>query len=343
MLRNTIHRSIFGFKWWHNDPDCLMLGDTTHLTFQELVSSASIVGMTSGLLLLSDDLEQVSKRNMEVAKKIYPVTGVTATCLDLHSSMDSFSNILHLWCSDNHISNANNTNHDIANAIAIPKHMNYVQVAKNLGTWTIVSLSNWHNQPRVISTPLRPILPIQNSNTKEILGYHVFAFWSSRYIWIPVPTNHSSPNLSLRLLSHETEIFIFKPIMKNQPQYIGSTFHFTCGFEIESFRYNTNTIWIHLKNEWKRSGWVYLFLPGSNNVHAHIVSEREKSKKLLDLELVTKLPHIESNFKDGHIHDITQTKYLGRVMKFPISMQGQQITEGNTQNEITEVSVCVYF
>jgi hypothetical protein len=48
-----------GHRWWHNDPDCLMFGEHTRLTDDEVASAASIVAMTCGMLLLSDDLPKV--------------------------------------------------------------------------------------------------------------------------------------------------------------------------------------------------------------------------------------------------------------------------------------------
>ena len=53
MLRNTLSRSLLGHRWWHNDPDCLLLGDATKITDDEVVSAASIIAMTGGMLLLS--------------------------------------------------------------------------------------------------------------------------------------------------------------------------------------------------------------------------------------------------------------------------------------------------
>ena len=46
MIRNSTTRACLGHRWWHNDPDCVLLGETTSLSDNEVVSAASIVAMT---------------------------------------------------------------------------------------------------------------------------------------------------------------------------------------------------------------------------------------------------------------------------------------------------------
>ncbi|EED95420.1 hypothetical protein THAPSDRAFT_261491, partial [Thalassiosira pseudonana CCMP1335] len=75
MLRNTISRAPLGHRWWHNDPDCILLGESTKLTDNEVVSAASVVAMTGGMFLLSDDMQKVSDARLNVAKRIFPLTG----------------------------------------------------------------------------------------------------------------------------------------------------------------------------------------------------------------------------------------------------------------------------
>lgn len=83
------------------DPDCILLGESTKLTDAEVVSAASIVAMTGGMFLLSDDMEKVSEARLSVAKRIFPLTGVTAVPLDLHSTINGgMPSMLRLWCTE---------------------------------------------------------------------------------------------------------------------------------------------------------------------------------------------------------------------------------------------------
>jgi alpha-galactosidase len=50
MIRNSVTRTGLGHRWWHNDPDCLLLGETTNLTHSEIVSAATIIGYVLAFL-----------------------------------------------------------------------------------------------------------------------------------------------------------------------------------------------------------------------------------------------------------------------------------------------------
>eukprot|EP00957_Ditylum_brightwellii_P161446 12292383-Ditylum_brightwellii.AAC.1 len=102
MIRNTLTRSSLGHRWWHNDPDCLLLGESTSFTEEEVTSAATVVAMTGGMMLLSDDLTKLNAGRLRIGMRIYPVTGATAIALDLHgaNSETGFPSILRLWCTD---------------------------------------------------------------------------------------------------------------------------------------------------------------------------------------------------------------------------------------------------
>ncbi|OEU16024.1 glycoside hydrolase, partial [Fragilariopsis cylindrus CCMP1102] len=74
MIRNSMSRAPMGHRWWQNDPDCLLLGESTKLTHEEVVSAASIIAMTCGMLLISDDLSKVSQDRLQVLNRIVPMT-----------------------------------------------------------------------------------------------------------------------------------------------------------------------------------------------------------------------------------------------------------------------------
>lgn len=310
MVRNTINRSMFGFRFWHNDPDCLLLGDGTSITFSELVSVASIIGMTSGMLLLSDDLHEVTAKRMEVAKKIFPVTGATAIPLDLHSNTDGFPSLLSLWCSDR------------------KESRNTIGVADNMGTWNIISMSNWQDKAKTVCTPLADIIPVSDSQTNKSMigasGYHVFEFWSSKYEWVPTPTiNDAAVTLSKKMKAHETEIFHLKAVITEHPQYIGSTIHFSCGFEVKKFKYTMNTVSLRLKNSYRRSGYVFIYIPGhhNNEITATEITEGENGKetKSISPQVVFTLPAFSP--KEG---EVDAANSMGKIVKIPISMDGQE-------------------
>ena len=170
MLRNTLSRSVLGHRWWHNDPDCVLLGNTTKHTDNEVISAASVVGMTGGMFLLSDDMEKVSDARLSIARKIFPLTGVTAVPLDLHSSMNcGMPSVLRLWCTEKNIAiddiDAHSYEVNVTSRVLreqasklqtevgwsprnnsidpYSRERSCFFVAPGLGSWTVASLSNW--------------------------------------------------------------------------------------------------------------------------------------------------------------------------------------------------------
>jgi alpha-galactosidase len=300
MTRNSMSRAILGHRWWHNDPDCLLLGETTRLTDTEVASAASIVALTCGMLLLSDDLTQVSPSRMNILTKIFPMTGATAVVLDLHNTVDGLPSLLRLWCTDRYYNEvAPMSSAKSATTISTllgrqasftpdrpPPHpterkRNCVHVAKGLGTWTLLSISNWRDEDAVVSIPSVALEAPPTSGweddqpcteegvetslcSKAPHGYHVFSFWSSAYTWMPeasTGTVDPHPSLTKRLKAHETEIFHLRPVTPDIPQYIGSDIHFSCGQEVQIFVAKANVVKVLLQSDLCRTGHIFLFVP----------------------------------------------------------------------------------
>lgn len=207
----------------------MLLGESTKLTDDEVVSAASIIAMTGGMFLLSDDMQKVSNKRLNVAKRIFPLTGVTAVPLDLHSTMNKgMPSILRLWCTENLAPMQDN----VKNLSDSPKNMPPTErilqeqaskleyemgyspnnpidpysrerscfgVAPGLGTWTIISLSNWMEHTARLSVSFSTLIQhsLQDFNAMGTgkdsptpcelseCGFHIFSFWTSEYAWIP--------------------------------------------------------------------------------------------------------------------------------------------------------------
>lgn len=85
--RNAIHniltRAPLHQRWWVNDPDCLLVRPDTHLTLAEVQSLSSVIGLTGGSILVSDDLPQLPKDRLRLAQALLPVIGERALVMDL--------------------------------------------------------------------------------------------------------------------------------------------------------------------------------------------------------------------------------------------------------------------
>jgi hypothetical protein len=273
MVRNSIARAPLGHRWWHNDPDCLMLGSHTSLTDDEVASAATVVAMTCGMLLLSDDLPKVSDSRLRIVSKIFPLTGVTAAVLDLHSTNDGLPSLMRLWCTDRYgffdsfsedmsVDERGTFDHN-AKATFFARKASYhptmdvrshnnerlrscIHLTKGMGTWMVVSISNWTDLSTVVRIPplaLRSPLTdgwgnddgmVDKQESEAPYGYHVFGFWSSKYSWLAEhkedDNDDSDHTVCKKLRPHETELFHIKRVTHDMPQYVGKCFCLTNTF-----------------------------------------------------------------------------------------------------------------
>jgi len=98
MARNTLTRSPLSHRLWHNDPDCILLRESTKLSESEVVTAITVTAMSSGMLLVSDDLGKVGASRLKKVGMVTPPTNVPAIPLDLH--LRSMPKLTQLICTD---------------------------------------------------------------------------------------------------------------------------------------------------------------------------------------------------------------------------------------------------
>jgi alpha-galactosidase len=78
-LRSTLAHWWMHRRLWVNDPDCLLLRQRdSHLTLPEVQSWASLVALSGGMILLSDDLSQLEPEREEIIWRVLPPLGEAA-------------------------------------------------------------------------------------------------------------------------------------------------------------------------------------------------------------------------------------------------------------------------
>jgi alpha-galactosidase len=96
-IRNTITRFWMHDRLWMNDPDCLMVRDSeTALTEDEVRTLTTIIAMTGGMVLDSDDLDRLSAAERQMVSMLLPVFGKSAVPLGLFTS--DMPRVLELNC-----------------------------------------------------------------------------------------------------------------------------------------------------------------------------------------------------------------------------------------------------
>lgn len=118
-VRNSITRWWMHGRLWQNDPDCLLARDSeTALTADEVRSLATVIAMSGGMVLDSDDLTALTPDRREIISLLLPPYGKAARPLDLFEG--DLPRLLELDC----------------------------------GTHRMLLVFNWGNEPQVIEVPL---------------------------------------------------------------------------------------------------------------------------------------------------------------------------------------------
>jgi alpha-galactosidase len=81
-IQNILTRSTLNQRWWINDPDCLMVRPDSELSLFEVQSLATVIALSGGHLLLSDDLTRLPVERLRIAKKLVPLIGQRPRVVD---------------------------------------------------------------------------------------------------------------------------------------------------------------------------------------------------------------------------------------------------------------------
>ncbi len=81
-VQNTLTRASMHNRLWANDPDCLLLRPDTELTLDEIKSHASLIALSGGALLISDDLTRLPAERLRLAAVLLPLIGQRPQVLD---------------------------------------------------------------------------------------------------------------------------------------------------------------------------------------------------------------------------------------------------------------------
>jgi alpha-galactosidase len=83
-IRNTLTRAWMHGRLWHNDPDCVLVRtDRTKLTLDETRTLATVIALSGGMVLSSDDLPKVPPERLDILSMLLPALPHAARPLDL--------------------------------------------------------------------------------------------------------------------------------------------------------------------------------------------------------------------------------------------------------------------
>lgn len=120
---NALTRAAMHRRWWINDPDCLLLRKETQLTEAEVRTVATVIALTGGSMLLSDDLTGLPPERMRIAQTLLPLIGKSPQVLDWFDAPD-------------------------------PRRLR-LDLENLTGIWHLLALFNWEDGPQDVTVNLR--------------------------------------------------------------------------------------------------------------------------------------------------------------------------------------------
>jgi len=149
-VRHTLNLSTLHRRWWWNDPDCLMVRNyDTSLTEDEVVSNISLVGLSGGLMINSDDLTRLSSERQKLMNLLLPVLSKGGHPLD-------------------------GLEQEMAELYALP-------VETGWQAWQDVAVFNWSDRPA------NRRLDLNRLGWQGGSSWHVFDFWNRAYCRLTNP------------------------------------------------------------------------------------------------------------------------------------------------------------
>lgn len=115
-VQNIITRSFMHQRWWLNDPDCLLVRDhATELSEAEVTTLATVIALSGGLVLVSDEWHKVNPARLRY------ITALLPNLPDHARPLDWFER-------------------DLPDVLTLP-----LQGAA--GSWQVIAVFNWGNWP----------------------------------------------------------------------------------------------------------------------------------------------------------------------------------------------------
>jgi alpha-galactosidase len=141
-IQNDLTRAPLHRRWWINDPDCLLIRQDSRLNLAEVQSLATVIALSGGMLLLSDDLSQVSPERLRIARTLLPLIGERPRLPDWFDA-------------------------------ATPRCMR-LDLNGACGEWRLLALFNWGDRPQEAT------LRVADYDLEPGLAYWGREFWSGQ-------------------------------------------------------------------------------------------------------------------------------------------------------------------
>lgn len=223
-VQNIISRAPLHRRWWLNDPDCLLVRDeATKLTEAEVRSLATVIALSGGMVLVSDDMTRLRPERYRYIQALLPILANT-----LRSTVSVRA---HDWLSEQ-----------------TPETLT-LRLNGPTGEWLLAGLFNWQG------------LPVSRKVEPTELGLPPGAYWAADF-W-EQSVDRLEAGEALRpppIPAHGVCLVALRPI-NHVPTFVASTFHFSQGGEVTEWTVNRRTLRFQIELGRVAEGAVRLALP----------------------------------------------------------------------------------
>jgi alpha-galactosidase len=196
-IQNSLTRSPFHRRWWVNDPDCLLLRPDTELTLAEVQTLATVIALTGGSLLLSDDLTRLPPERLRIAEVLLPLIGKTPYLLD--------------WFDR-----------------STPSRLQ-LDLEGVVGKWHLLALFNWSERARHLPFHLNEFYLDPSGH------YQARSFWDGKSFLIPAESSGNGEIVLHDVPAHGVALMALRKHTPWAPAYLGSDLHISQGLEVSSW------------------------------------------------------------------------------------------------------------
>jgi alpha-galactosidase len=186
-IQNIITRIPLHRRWWINDPDCLLVRPDTKLSLDEVKTLTTAIGMSGGMMLLSDNMEALNPERLRLAQVLLPLIGTRPQVVDWFDRL---------------------TPQKLKQKFTGPS-----------GTWQVLAWFNWAEYS--VETQLN----LSDFNLDEG-NYMVRSFWggelryssSDRPLWQQIVPPHGVLLLAVRIFDSKSPLYLGSDIHISQGQ-----------------------------------------------------------------------------------------------------------------------------
>ena len=225
-LHNILTRMPIHQRWWVNDPDCLLVRDTSKLTLPEVQALATAIFLSGGQFLLSDDLTALTPERLRIAQTMLPLLPCAASAEDWFET-------------------------------STPQRLR-MDLDGPVGTWRLLAFFNWEN---VATYQELKIGPIEIASAEQGLSV-VRDFWTGEIIADDLESNLQTPT-RIQIPPHGVRLFAVRQVSPEQPVFLGSDLHMSQGMEISEWHYTSSKIHITFQTAAALSGKAVFYVPES--------------------------------------------------------------------------------